>query len=58
MFIIQRFRSFVKHFRFLTKYISAFCELCQKYNKSENLYFALLGDCSEENVKVKDEDYE
>lgn len=27
-------------------------------NKSENLYFALLGDCSEENVKVKDEDYE
>lgn len=27
-------------------------------NKSENLYFALLGDCSEESVKVKDEDYE
>lgn len=27
-------------------------------NKSENLYFALLGDCSEEKVKVKDEDYE
>lgn len=27
-------------------------------NKSENLYFALLGDCSEENEKVKEEDYE
>ena len=27
-------------------------------NKSKNLYFALLGDCTEENVKVKDEDYE
>ena len=27
-------------------------------NKSDNLYFALLGDCSEEKVKVKDEDYE
>lgn len=27
-------------------------------NKSENLYFALLGDCTEEKIKVKDEDYE
>ena len=27
-------------------------------NKSENLYFALLGDCTEEKVKIKDEDYE